>query len=128
MFIAVLEASTLGWATQITSVFGEMKAIAVIAVGIAILIAGMHILFRRHLQDLGESMAAIGVGGGLIAAVIAGGAGIMGLVAATPLSAVLTAPMPNAVWGMALGDMLYCTVALGLPLWGYLRWRRAPHR
>jgi hypothetical protein len=128
MYVEILEASTLGWATMITNVFGEVKAIAVVVVGLGILIAGMHIVFRRHLQDLGESMASIGVGAGLVAAVIAGGAGVLGLAAASPLVAVLTAPMPNAVWGMALGDTLYSAVTLGLPVWGYLRWRRAPRR
>jgi hypothetical protein len=128
MYVEILEASTLGWSTLLTNVFGEMKAIAVIVIGMAILLSGMYIALRRHLQDLGESMTAIAVGAGLVGAVIAGGTGVLSLVAASPLHAVLTAPMPNAVWGMALGDMLYSTVMLGVPLWGYLRWRRVARR
>jgi hypothetical protein len=128
MYVGILEASTLGWSTLLTNVFGEMKAIAVIVIGMAILLSGMYIALRRHLQDLGESMTAIAVGAGLVGAVIAGGTGVLSLVAASPLHAVLTAPMPNAVWGAALGHMLYGAVSTGLPMLVYLRWRRAARR
>ena len=131
MWIRMVEASTLGWTTTFTSNFGEMKAIAVIALGIAILIAAIRIAYNRHLQELGETMTSFGVSAGLIGTVVVGGGAVLGLAVGavgSPLHELVLAPIGNAAWGMAIGDLLDSALMLGLPMWLWRRRQRHARR
>jgi hypothetical protein len=51
---------------MITTIFQEIRLIGFTCLGGGIVVAGIELLFHRHLDRLGQVMAALGVGGGLI--------------------------------------------------------------
>jgi hypothetical protein len=112
--IGIAEAtSTLGWAQVMTTVFQEVRNIGFVCFFGALVIAGIEIIFHRHLDRLGQVIGAIGVGGGLIGGASAAAAGILGgAAAATAFTHIHIVTLTEAT-GDILGVILYYGMTLG---------------
>lgn len=117
-------ASTLGWTTVVKSVFDEIRMIGFICLGGGVTIAGIELFFRRHLDTLGNVMAAIGVGGGLVVAGSTFASSIGGASSAELLPCVHVVTLTEA-----LGDMTGVTLYYGgtLVTFGMLWWAGRHH-
>jgi len=129
--LGVAEASTLGWAQTVTTVFTEIRNIGFVCFFGALVIAGIELIFHRHLERIGQVIAAIGVGGGLIGGASAAAASILGGAAAAAVSSVAHGLTYGEVFGdifafngLYLGWML--SVFLSCYLW-VSRHARAHH-
>jgi hypothetical protein len=114
MFVALAEASTLGWTTVVTSIFAEVRNIGFVCFAGGLVVAGIELIFHRHLDRLGSVMASIGVGGGLIGAGSAAAVGILGGAQGAQLvaQAVHVVGLSEAIGDIA-GVLLYHGLLLG---------------
>jgi hypothetical protein len=99
----------------VSTIFGEIRNIGIVCFAGACTIAGIELFFHRHLDRLGQTMAALGVGAGLIAVGAASSAGILGMVAAMPLTPepVIVISITEAL-GEVVIELLYHGLTLGV--------------
>lgn len=117
-------ASSLGWATTITTIFAEIRLIGFACLGGGIIVAGIELLFHRHLDRLGQVMASIGVGGALI---IGGATGAIALTGAAgaPLGPGVAVLSRGEAWGDVVAQLAYH----GTMLWTFVAvWREGRRR
>jgi hypothetical protein len=89
---SVEAASSLGWAAPITMVANEVRFIGFVIIGLALTLAGIYVALRRRMEELGDTLAAISVGGALIGGGIAATATLLGFAAGAPLLGVAVSP------------------------------------
>ena len=119
MFLGLAEAaSSLGWATMVTTIFQEIRLIGFACLGGAIVVAGIELLFHRHLERLGIVIASLGVGGGLIVGGATAALALTGGAGATVDPLVHVVGLDEALGTMA-GELLYYGLLLGtlMRLW-----------
>jgi hypothetical protein len=118
------DASTLGWTTVISSVFKEIQVIGWLCFGGSLVITGIEYCFMRHLENVGRTMAATSIGGGLIGS----GMATVGIVGGTAASTLGPQVVHIIGWSEALGnhggDLLLLGCFLGGAGWCWLRGRR----
>jgi hypothetical protein len=119
MFLALAEAaSSLGWAAMVTTIFQEIRLIGFACLGGAIIVAGIELLFHRHLERLGIVIASLGVGGGLIVGGATAALALTGGAGATGAPFVHVVGLDEAI-GTMIGELLYYGLLLGtlMTLW-----------
>jgi hypothetical protein len=106
-------ASTLNWAQTVTVVFTEIRNVGFACFFGALCIAGIEIIFHRHLDRMGQVIGAIGVGGGLIGGASAAAAGILGSAAAATLATNIHIVTLTEAMGDITGVLLYYAITVG---------------
>ena len=98
--VSIADASSLGWVAMISSVATEVRAVGLVALGLAITMAGIRFFFRQRLDDLGETVTAFSVGGAFVGTGLTIAGTLLGFTAASP-AAGLVAPTPPFLESLA---------------------------
>ena len=120
--VGIAEASVLGWTQAITNIANEIRNVGLVILGLGIILLGIRVIFRRHLEDLGDGLAALGVGGALIGTGVTVPALLLGFAASQPVAGTDTA-LWSAFLGFYLGDWVYLgwLMSSALLLWRGIR-------